>query len=147
MYERALTAAHRALEIDESHWLAHYFLAEIYITQGKLTEALVATERAYQATRRNPFVLLVLAGLRARTGSSVQADSLAGALKPEGFAGVLYHLILGQIDSAVDCYQKAIEDRDPLAAAYAHDPTCRALRESPRWPALAKMMNLQGTTN
>jgi hypothetical protein len=57
---------------------------------------------------------------------------------------VLYHLLCEETDAAADWYAKMIELREPFAIVFASAPIVKVLRESPRWPALAKMMNLPG---
>ena len=46
------------------------------------------------------------------------------------------------MDAAADWYEKMIGVRDPFAIIFADGPLFRPLRESDRWPRLAKMMNL-----
>jgi hypothetical protein len=53
-----------------------------------------------------------------------------------------YHLLCSEIDAAADWYERAIQERDPFAVVFASIPWGKDLRESPRWPRLAKMMNL-----
>jgi hypothetical protein len=55
---------------------------------------------------------------------------------------VLYHLLCSEIDSAADWYERMIDHREPFAVIFAHDRIGRALRQSARWPKLARMMNL-----
>jgi hypothetical protein len=43
---------------------------------------------------------------------------------------------------AADWTEKAIEQRDAALTSYLQLPPLKELRRSPRWPALAKMMNL-----
>jgi serine/threonine protein kinase len=54
----------------------------------------------------------------------------------------LNHPHICQIDAAADWYEKAIQARDPFAVVFACIPYGKSLRESPRWPKLAKTMNL-----
>jgi hypothetical protein len=49
-------------------------------------------------------------------------------------------------EAAIDCYEKWIERRYPLAPLLAFAVPFRFLRESPRWAKLAKMMNLPAGT-
>jgi hypothetical protein len=59
--------------------------------------------------------------------------------KPLGLA--TFHLCCSQIDAAADWTERAIEERHPalffFLRAHAH-----ALLESPRWPALARLLKL-----
>jgi hypothetical protein len=55
---------------------------------------------------------------------------------------IWYHLVCGHIDAAIDWYERAIEQRQPMAVPLAVAGYMKAIRSSPRWPKLAKMMNL-----
>ena len=59
---------------------------------------------------------------------------------PFGF--VYYHLICSEIEQAADWAEKAIEQREPWVIFLLLLPLAKDLRQSSRWPALAKMMNL-----
>jgi hypothetical protein len=61
-------------------------------------------------------------------------------MAPLGF--FWYYLVRSEIEVAADYYAKMIERRDPEATHLAPTPFLQPLRESPRWPALARMMNL-----
>ena len=55
-------------------------------------------------------------------------------------AGLLhYHLLCSGYDTTVDWLAQMIEDRDATAPTLS---CLKAIRSNPRWPALAKMMNL-----
>ena len=54
----------------------------------------------------------------------------------------VFHALCGDADQAADWFEKAIEQRDPAVVGYLRTPLMRILRSSPRWPALAKQMNL-----
>jgi hypothetical protein len=55
---------------------------------------------------------------------------------------VEYHLYRSEVDAAADWYEKMIEQREPFAVIYAGSSLCKDLRQSPRWPALARKINL-----
>ena len=86
-----------------------------------------------------------IAGSLAHTGDKSRAAEIIrqmGASPTPVMGRVLYHLLCSETDEAADWYEKAIEQREPFALIIAAAPCNRVLRESPRWPALAKMMNL-----
>jgi hypothetical protein len=55
---------------------------------------------------------------------------------------VLYHLLCSELDAAADWYKKGIERHEVLGVLALSSGFSKPLRESPRWPELAKMMNL-----
>jgi len=88
----------------------------------------------------------LLAGVLRRTGDVSRAGGLLEKLGPghvkraHGLA--LFHLVCGDIDQAADSVEKAIEQRDPDIMILLNVAVSRGLRSSPRWPALARLMNL-----
>jgi hypothetical protein len=76
-----------------------------------------------------------------------RADQIIAKLGPPAVFGVarglsLFHLITGEIEKAADWCERRIELRDGSLAISTAWPVYKPLRESPRWPKLAKMMNL-----
>ncbi len=145
MYTEAITEAQKALDLDENFWLAHYNLAEIYIATGKFAEAVAAGEKAYRSAPWNSMATGVLAAALMRVGERERAQALIQQMgdRPIPLWGRIgYHLLCSEIDEAADWYEKAIQERDPFAVVFACIPYGKGLRESPRWPKLAKMMNL-----
>ena len=64
---------------------------------------------------------------------------------PNGLA--LFYVVCGDIDNAADSVAKAIEQGDPDMMVIPNLAVFRGLRSSPRWPALAKLMNLPETAS
>jgi hypothetical protein len=55
----------------------------------------------------------------------------------------VYHLLAGNMDTAADWVEKPIEERYPGTLLFIYGgPSGQPFRESARWPALAKRMNL-----
>jgi len=143
MHQRAMDEARKALEIDESQWVANFAMCVAYLSRGMLTEALASAERAHTLAPWEVRGTGVLAGILAITGKKEQAGILIEQLKGTApFGMVLYHCTCSEIDAAANWYRKAIEQREPNAVVMAHSSLTKPLRESARWPALAKMMNL-----
>jgi len=83
-----------------------------------------------------------LAGTLARLGDTSRAAEIVRKMgdSPAPVMGrALYHLLCSETDEAADWYEKAIEQREPFALIFAPAPCNQVLRESPRWPKLAKM--------
>ena len=145
MHAQAMVEAQKTVDLDENSWLGHYNLAEIYIADGKFAEAVVAGEHAYRAAPWHSMPTGVLAAALVRVGERDRAEALIrqmGDRPSPVFGRVQYHLLCSEIDAAADWYEKAIQERDPFAVVFARAPYGKILRESPRWPKLAKMMNL-----
>ena len=143
LYDRAIVEARRVLEIDEHSSLTHYYLGCSYAWQGRFAEALGPLERAFQLAPWHPNAMGALAGVLACLGEQERADQLAAKIPETGPAGwVIYHLFRSSIDDAAEWYEKVIELRHPSAPVWARAAFLKPIRESPRWPKLAKMMNL-----
>jgi tetratricopeptide (TPR) repeat protein len=151
MYDRAIEEARKGLEIDDRLWLPYVSLVWAYVMKGMIPEALVAAEKAYQMAAWHPRIIGTLAGLLVRAGERSRAENLIAQLRdnPDRLMGpggmVLYHLICSEVDAAADWFEKAVEQRDPLLLSWLHHPFTKPLRESPRWPKIARMMNLPDT--
>ena len=143
LYDDALKAGHVALEIDAGYWYCHFAIAETYAAQGMWSEALAAAEKAYELAPWSARATGFLAGLLKRSGPSDRAETLVHQLEnaaPIGMA--IYHVLCSEKEKAAEWYEKAIEQREIYAIMYAHSALLKPVRESPRWPKLAKMMNL-----
>jgi TolB-like protein/Tfp pilus assembly protein PilF len=143
LYDRALAEAQTCLEIDENHWLPLSVMSLICVQLGHIEEALQAAEKCVRAVPWRSSVVGLLGGILAQFGEADRLDGLVAKLRemaPIGF--FWYHLLRSEIDAAADYYAKMIEQRDPEATHLAAGRFLQPLRSSPRWPALAKMMNL-----
>ena len=107
------------------------------------SEAQEPLERASQLAPWHPTLRGALAGVLACLGEKDRAKQLAAGIPEAAPAGwVLYHRLCSNIERAADWYEKNIEQRHPSAAIWARSAFFKPLRESPRWPKLARMMNL-----
>jgi tetratricopeptide (TPR) repeat protein len=146
MHDEAIENARKAIEIDPSHWVAYFTLGEAYAAVGRFSDVVAATERAHQIAPWHAMPTGLLAGALTRLGEKVRAEELVRQMgeAPLPLIGrVLYHVLCLEMDAAGDWYERMIEQREPFAIIFADGPICKPLRESPRWPKLAKMMNLQ----
>ena len=134
----------KALEVEECYFPALRVLTFIKARQEKWTEALQFAEKAAPST---PDSIGTLAGVLERMGEMRRAEELIKELMlgdtygaPNGLFN--YYLLGGNMDRAVECWEKVIEQRHPLAAIIASI----YLRNTSRWPMLAKLMNLPEET-
>jgi len=146
MYEPAIAAARKALELDDRSYSPHFFIALGYFFQGKLAEAREPAEEAFRIAPWDSSVVRFLAGLLVQAGEKDRADKLLAAI-PETIPGGMfwYHLVRSDFDAAIDWYERDIELRSLRPAVAASAGFFKPLRAHPRWPKLAKMMNLPET--
>jgi serine/threonine-protein kinase len=145
--EEALREANRALEIDENSPMVYTFLAFYHAGRGAFSDALLSAEKRHSLALHLPLPSGVLAGLLARTGDAARAHGIIESLGPTATFGVprglvAFHLIAGEVEKAADWCERAIEQRDGSLAVDTAYPVYKLLRQSPRWPKLARMMNL-----
>jgi TolB-like protein/predicted Ser/Thr protein kinase len=142
-FEDALTEARRILELDENSPLAYSSLAANYAYRGLFNEALPLAEKACSLMPWNLQAIGTFAAVLQRTGNTKRAEEVLQKLRnaPEAYGAprglTMFHLLCGEIDQAADWFEKAIEQRDPAMPGLGY-----RFRSSPRWPALAKLMNL-----
>jgi predicted Zn-dependent protease len=107
-------------------------------------EAREPAETAFHLAPWQPMVVGALAGILTCLGEKDRADQLLTELPEAAPAGrVIYHLLCSEIDTAANWYEKEIKLRQPTAALWSSARFLKPLRESPHWPRLANIMNLQ----
>jgi serine/threonine-protein kinase len=146
MYNQAIAEARKSLEIDEGLWASHSMIAHGYAFQGMFAEALEWAENAYRLAPWDSNVVGFLAGLCSRVGDEKRAKEILAGPMPVGTGMMFYHLLRSEIEAAADWYDKGIEQHAPFAVVLAAHSFMKPLRASPRWPALARKMNLPEAT-
>ena len=144
-YDEAITEARKALEFDDANYQARMMVALSLTFQGKMSEARTEAEEVFRLAPWDTLGAGLLAGLLARTGERDRATQLIPTITGSGAAPVgmmMYHLVCAEIDAAIDWYQKDIELGRPNAPMIAFVGFLRPLRANPRWPQIARMMNL-----
>jgi eukaryotic-like serine/threonine-protein kinase len=144
-YVEAVEQMQKALEIDAKLWVAHFLQGSMYLQKGRLAEAVAAAERAHQAAPWHSMPAGLLAGALVRAGENERAAALIREMGDSPlpvWGRVLYHLLCSETEKAVDWFEKAIDQRDPFVVVFVRAPVSKILHASPRWPALARRMNL-----
>ena len=145
LYDRAIEQANEALETDATNFVPAFTLGEAYATMGRWPEAVGALEQAHRISPQWALSTGLLAGALVCIGEKTRAEELVremGEAPSPIFGRVLYHVLCSETEPAADWYERAIEERDPFALVFANGPLCGTLRQSSRWPKLARMMNL-----
>jgi eukaryotic-like serine/threonine-protein kinase len=147
--DAAITLAKRALDLDGTYYFSHWMLGLGYFLKGRVEEAVAAVERAAGFSERNPWVLASLRNLYSRAGRNEEATAVLKELEQRAQSGYvapgvfgIMCLGLGQVEQALDWYEKAIEGRDAIALYLATEPKLGRLRSHPRYQALRRKMLL-----
>jgi tetratricopeptide (TPR) repeat protein len=140
---------HQGLELDENFWFVHFILGLDHLLEGRLAEAMRFARRAHDLAPWSLSAIGLMAAACARTGDAARADALQAKLQPGDAYGApvalaTFYLVCGDMDQVAHWTVRAIEQRHPavMFLIQSHAP---ALRAHPRWPALARMMNLAET--
>jgi tetratricopeptide (TPR) repeat protein len=143
MYEPAMVEARKALTLDDNNPVSHWTIALTHFVQGRLAEAREPAEEAFRQLPWHSGVVGFLAGLLAQAGEKERAEKLIATMRGINAVGMIfYHVVCSEFDAAIDWYERGIEQHQPLVALLAFAGFFKPLRSSPRWPKLAKMMNL-----
>ena len=145
-HEQGAREARSALEIDDRYWGAHFSLGMNYASRSLWTEAASAAERAYALAPWTPCTSALLAGVLRQMGHVDRARDLFAQMSTmpgqRHWGMVLYHLVCGDTEDAVRWLERAIEERDLMTIIQIRSPLAAQMRAHPRWPALAREINL-----
>ncbi len=145
--EEAYQQALKVLELDENLVVARVSIAHFHADRGQLAEAVAAARQAYASGLWYPDAVATLAALLRMTGEEAESHALFDMLGSSESASdvrarAVYHLLCGDVDRAADHAEKAIALRDNSMMYYLRFVISRQLRNSARWPAIARMLNL-----
>ena len=149
-FQSAVNAVQQGLALDPGFARGHYVLGRIYEAQGRIDQAIRATDRAI-ALAAGPGTSWRAQAIRLRALSGRHDDArrrlgqLEGELEardirlsPEFFA--LVHLAMGDHDTALTLMERAAADRDPSLLWLRADPRVDPLRGNPRFEALLQRL-------
>ncbi|HXH06123.1 MAG TPA: tetratricopeptide repeat protein, partial [Vicinamibacterales bacterium] len=149
-YDEAAEVIGRGLDLDPRYARAHYVLGRIREGQGRIAEAIAATERALSLAAGRPSGWVPqLARLYALAGREADARALLREIErrmeegrdrtaPQHFAYA--RLALGEVDAALDLLERAVAERDPAVLWLGVDPRVDALRGLPRFERLLALL-------
>jgi serine/threonine-protein kinase len=133
------------LDIDPDNFLAHCWLSAAYAAQQLWPDARRHAERAF-ALSPSPVVVGWFAGVTFRAGDRARADVLLDRFANSKAVGAAVGLAMfhatNDIDEALVWLAEGIQRHESIVLL----PLLfrRFCASSPRWPAVAKMMNLPG---
>ena len=146
-YDDAASQCRHVIELDPSNNPAHTYLSLIQLQLGEIQPAVASAETAHSLAPWSRATTGYLAGLLELTGDTTRAQTLLEELGDGTETGAAlgfayYHLACSHIDRAAECVEKLIEQRAPVLPFLLMFPLAKDLRHSPRWPAIAKLVNL-----
>jgi TolB-like protein len=148
--DEALSAGRKAVEIDPQFWLGWWHCGMLHSIHGRHADTRDCAGKAFAGASWSPYSLGLMAGVLAHGGEPEKAEALLANLRADADTGPVglacYHLVLGEIDRAVEWAGKAVEQRFPAVIILVIRPFEPLLRQSAGWPALLKKMNLPAST-
>ncbi|MGH7537800.1 MAG: tetratricopeptide repeat protein [Gemmatimonadales bacterium] len=148
-HDEALQAARRAIELDPRYPRGHSTLGWALLKKGMEAEGLAALERAVSLSPDDGLWLSQLGQAYALAGKIDAARAVLRQLQERSRQSYVspYHLAyvytgLGDQDQAMDCLERAFEERSGAVYGIKGSFLFATLRSHPRFTALLKKMNL-----
>jgi serine/threonine protein kinase len=147
-YDAAIAQALRALEMDQTFALAHYWVGFTYLQVQKYDEAIASFEAAY----RSAGTLQSLSALGYAYGLAGQRDAAERMIAQiaearstryvSSYMFALVHLGLREFDATLDLLEKGVADRDFWLPWMKTDPAFDPIRDHPRFAAVLAQVGL-----
>jgi len=140
----------KILELDETFPFPPFMLGVNLALDGRTDDAFAMSERAYRVAPWFKPAVGFRAAMLKRAGETTRAEVLLQQLlSTDGYSDpmgpAIFHLLCGDMDATADWVEKAIEQRQSAVLLFVN-AHATALKSSPRWPALARMMHLPETS-
>jgi tetratricopeptide (TPR) repeat protein len=141
----AFAELRQVLELDDRLWFSYFILGLEEHRTGELAEATLHAERAFALAPWNPSARGLLAAVCRSNRNRARAEELLATLRPGAYGSALglatFHMASAEIDESADWTEKAIAERHPAIFFFLRSHG-RPLLQSPRWPALARLLSL-----
>jgi serine/threonine-protein kinase len=148
-HAEALDAALRAVEVDREYARCHATLGWVYLRMGRHAEGLAALEHAVALSPADTLWRAQLGEAYAMAGMADRAREILRQLTDESRTRYVapYHLAyvhtgLGRYDEAMDCLERAFQQRGGAIYGVKGSFLFEALRPHPRFQALLRRMRL-----
>ena len=148
-YHEAVTGARDAVELDPGHDRARATLGWAYFLSGRQQDGLAELERAVSIASGGTLWLGQLGQAYAMAGRTAKAHEILEELESRAEKDYVpsYHLAyvytgLGDVEGAVECLERAVEDRAGAVYGVGGSFLFTSLRGQPRFQALLARLKL-----
>jgi tetratricopeptide (TPR) repeat protein len=148
-HDEALDRLQKTIDLNPNFWLSHLFISDVYTEKRMYSEALVSAEKAGEISGNSQSKAYRAYAL-ARWGKFEEARAvldellrLANARYVSPYNLAVVYSGLGEREKALDCLEKAFEEREPKMTFLKVEPKWNNLRGEPRFSALMKRMNFE----
>lgn len=136
----------KIVQLNEQLPFGHVTIALLQAASGSLGDALQSAQKAYSVAPWYRDAVAVLAGLKCVTGDEAGGRELLNQLGDASAFGTacscaLFHMLLGELDTAANYVEKAIDERDMTLLFRLRHAIFKKLYSSERWPKIMGMMN------
>jgi Tfp pilus assembly protein PilF len=148
-YDRALEYGNEALELDPNFGVAYGLLCAVHMQKEMYVEALEYCQIGLGLSKRDPEALGFLAMIYGKLGEKTKAYEVIDELKEHGQRKYVSPLYLGlayigvdEIEQALDCVQRACDERSHAVTYLKIAPFLDRLRSEPQFDELLKCVGL-----
>ncbi len=150
-YEAGIEEGRKLLALDPNYYPGYFAIAVGHRSQGKFTDAVAFHRRAVELSGGSAGMWGWMGLSLALAGETAEARDVLrrlhemvaqGYVPPTSFAWV--YLGLGEIDTAFEWLDRAVEVCDQLLMPIKSYPFLDPIRADPRFAALLRKMNLEG---
>ncbi len=148
-YDQAIKVARRALDIDENLWLIHCAIGGAQLHCGLLQDSVASLRRTLELAPFSSTAMGYLAAAYVRAGQAASADEVidrARRMSSKSHVSqvcfAMYYAALRDDDEVFRLLNAAVDEREPFVVRVVADPIFDPYRESSRFRALMRRMNL-----
>jgi TolB-like protein len=150
-FERAVAQLQHTIDLDPTFFFSYWFLSILYARQGRLDDAIAASEKANELSGGTAITIGDLGKVYALAGRTAQARQLLEELSRRrqsayvpACAFLFVHGGLGEREDAIEWMARGVDEHDPiLMTSLKASPSYDALRLHPAYRELLKKMRLE----
>jgi TolB-like protein/Tfp pilus assembly protein PilF len=142
-YDEAAAQFRRALALAPDAYMGRFGLGLVLVQQRRHEEAVAELQYCARLAGSNPLIESSLAyacgtaGCRAEAGQILARLIAGGQYVPNWFLSLIW-IGIGDADRALECLEKAFDDREPCMVTLGVDPIFDPLRENGRFADLVR---------
>jgi len=149
-YDEAQEQLKKTIEMDPNFGLAHHYMGMLCNDKGMYKEAIPEFQKAIELSGGLSWAFGYLGYSYAMSGQKDEAQKILHTLEERSKEEyvrstsliVMYHA-LEDIDKSFECFERAMEERDPVLPLINVLPELDVFRPDPRFKAFLKKMNLE----
>ena len=152
-FDEAETQLRATIDLDPHFPTTYLCLGFVYVAQERIDQAVATLEHGADLAGGSPSYLATLAGAYARKGHTDTALEILRRLEagaPDQPVSPVFlswvHIALGDTGAALDCLDRAYDERSSMMISLSSFLWWAPLRAEPRFQALVRRMNYPDTT-